>query len=217
MTDFIASVAASLLAGILLVVITALASQRARWVLTGLLGRLLDVDVDVVFSDKTTAQSDVQREIKRAHTVAILTGRGSELQRDTFDPLFLHRPAARNVRVRILLPKTAVAPGEHDWTLQRETELARFDAAFGKGLLREQIEANARFFQEYVATGKMELRRFQHPHIGRIVLTDRCAYYTPYRNDSHGRDCPVYKFRRGDMYDNLQRLFDQLWEAASET
>jgi hypothetical protein len=217
MTGFIASVAASLVAGILLLVITAFTSQRARWILTGLLGRLLGVDVEVVFSDKTAAQADVRHEITRAHDVAILTGRGSELQRDTFDPLFLHRPAARNVRIRILLPKTAVAPGEHDWTLQRETELARFDSAFGKGLLGEQIEANLRFFQEYVASGKVELRRFQYPHIGRIVLTDRCAYYTPYRADSHGRDCPVYKLRRGDLYDNLERLFDQLWEAASGT
>ena len=32
--------------------------------------------------------------------------------------------------------------------------------------------------------------------------------------DRHGRECPVYKFRRGDLYDNFQRLFDQLWNAA---
>jgi len=214
MTGFIESVGASLLAGVILVFITAFTSQRARWILTGLLGRLLDVDVDAVFSDKTAAQADVQREIKRAHKVDIMSGRGSELQRDTFDALFLNRPANRTVSLRILLPKTAVAPGEHDWTLQRETELSRFDGAFGKGLLREQIDSNVRFFQEYVASGKVELRRFQYPHIGRVVLTDRCAYYTPYRADRHGRECPVYKFRRGDLYDNLQRLFDQLWNAA---
>jgi hypothetical protein len=214
MPGFIESVGASLLAGIILVLITAVASERARWVLTGLLGRLLDVDVDAVFPDKTVAQADVQREIKRARYVDILSGRGSELQRDTFDALFLNRPADRSVRVRILLPKTIAAAGEHDWTLQRETELSQFDGAFGKGLLREQIDANVRFFQEYVASGKVELRRFQYPHIGRIVLTDRCAYYTPYRADRHGRDCPVYKFRRGDFHDNLQRLFDQLWGAS---
>lgn len=186
MASFLFSVLASLLAGVLLLIAATTVSRRARWVLTGILGRLLDVDIDVVFSDKRAAEADVRKELGRAREVAIFTGRGNELQRDTFDPIFLHRPAAKPLRIRVLLPRTD-GSGDFDWTQQRGEELAKFDQAFGRrGLLNEQIETTARFLDQYVTSGKVELRRFSCPHIGRIILTDRCAFFTPYRHDSHG-------------------------------
>jgi hypothetical protein len=113
----------------------------------------------------------------------------------------------------VLLPRTE-EPADSAWTQQRQNELARFDHAFGRpGLLKEQIETNARFLDQYLNNERAQLRRFSCPHIGRLVITERCAYFTPYRSDSHGRGCPVYKFRRGDLYDNFSRLFDQLWNA----
>jgi hypothetical protein len=197
--------------------VTAAVSSRARWVLTGILGRLLDVDIDAVFTDKRAAEADVRKELARAREIAIFTGRGNELQRDTFDPVFLHRPAAKALRVRILLPRTD-GSGEFDWTQQREEELSKFDRAFARhGLLKDQIETTARFLEGYVSTARVELRRFNCPHIGRIILTDRCAFFTPYRHDSHGRDCAVYKYRRGDLYENYTRLYEQLWMASDPT
>jgi hypothetical protein len=174
----------------------------------------LDIDIDAVFSDKRAAASDVHRELSRATAVSILASRGNELQRDTFDPLFMNRPAGKAIQVRILLPETTVGERNYDWTAQREAELARFDPAFGHGLLREQIETTVAFLQRYFAGGHVELARFNYPHVGRIVITDRCAFYTPYRKDSHGRDSVIFKYRRGEMYDNLSRLFEQLWDAA---
>ena len=104
--------------------------------LTGILGRLLDIDIDGVFSDKRTAEVDVRKELGRAREIAIFTGRGNELQRYTFDPIFLHRPATKPLRIRVLLPRTDAS--DYDWTRQREEELAEFDHAFGRqGLLRE--------------------------------------------------------------------------------
>jgi hypothetical protein len=214
MTGFWISVLASLLAGVLMVIVTASVSSRARWVLTGILGRLLDVDIDAVFTDKRAAEADVRKELARAREIAIFTGRGNELQRDTFDPIFLRRPAATALRVRVLLPRTD-GSGEFDWTHQREVELSEFDHAFARqGLLKDQIETTARFLEGYVNTANVELRRFNYPHIGRIILTDRCAFFTPYRHDSHGRDCAVYKYRRGDLYENFARLYEQLWMAS---
>lgn len=214
MANFLISVLASLFAGVVLLIVTATVSSRARWVLTGILGRLLEVDIEGVFSDKRAAEADVRKELALAREVAIFTGRGNELQRDTFDPIFLHRPAAKPLRVRVLLPRTD-SPADFDWTQQREEELAKFDHAFKRrGLLKEQIETTARFLDQYITSAKVELRRFSSPHIGRIILTQRCAYFTPYRHDSHGRDCSVYKFRRGDLYDNFARLYEQLWMAS---
>jgi hypothetical protein len=92
----------------------------------------------------------------------------------------------------------------------------RFVVALAVARMREQIETNVRFLEQYVAAGQVEVRRFSSPRIGRIVLTERCAYFTPYRKDRHGRDSVVYKFRRGDMYDSYSRLFEQLWESAGE-
>jgi hypothetical protein len=212
-SEFLFSVVASIVAGLVLLATTATLSARVRWLLTGILGRLLDVDIDEVFSDKKAAERDIKREISKARNVAILTGRGNELQRDTFDSLFLHKPATTKVRCRVLLPETDPTRPGYTWTEQRERELATFDRAFGRDLLREQIETNVRFLEQYVAAGQAELRRFNSPHVGRVVLTERCAYFTPYRKDRHGRDSVVYKFRRGDMYDSYLRLFEQLWEA----
>ena len=101
---------------------------------------------------------------------------------------------------------------EYDWTAQRDLELAEFDKSFGNNLLHTQVETNVNFLAPYVANDSVELRRFNAPHIGRIILTDRCVYYTPYRFNSHGRESRVYKYRRGgDTYDNFMRLFQQLW------
>lgn len=214
MSNFLINILASLIGSAILIFIASLVSQQARWVLIGLLSHLLDVDIDFVFTNKAAAQSDLQAEMRKARDVAILAGRGNELQREPFASLFHERPEKRQVRVRILLPETVPRKGEYDWTYQREHELTQFDPAFGNGLLRSQIEASVQFFQQHIAAKLVELRRFNYPHIGRIVITERFMYYTPYRRDAHGRDSKVYKFRRGgEMYDNFSRLFEQLWEA----
>lgn len=210
--SFLANIAASFIASVVFVLGAALFSSRARWLLTGVLGHLLRVDIEAVYDDKTEAGADLSRELARAHDVAILTGRGNELQRDTFYPLFLKRPAAKDIRVRILLPITDRTA--QDWTQQREDELAQFDPSYAKrGLLKEQIQATSKFLEQYIANGQVELRRFSMPHVGRIVITDRCVFFTPYREDSHGRDCSIYKYRRGDMYDSYARFFEQLWNS----
>lgn len=213
MSAFLISILASIIAGALLLFATSALSRGARWVLTGALGRLLDIDIEAVFADKLAAEAEVRRELLKATEISIVTTRGNELQRDTFDPLFLNRRPTKNLRVRILLPVTSVEPGQRSWIDQREQELATFDHAFGAGLLRDQVEANVRFLQKYVSAGHVELRRFNAPHWARLVLTERCAFLTPYQKDAHGRDSVVYKFRRGNMYDSLLRLFEQLWKS----
>jgi hypothetical protein len=214
MANFLLSILASIVAGVTLIWAAGFISKQARWVLIGTLGRLLNLDVDYVFTSKTEVQSDLQKELSRSNDVAIFTGRGNELQRRTFSALFLERPEKRQVRVRILLPRTILKDGEYDWTQQRENELAKFDPAFGNGLLREQIQVIVRFFQQHLSAKTVEVRQYNYPHIGRIVITERFAYYTPYRKDAHGSNSPIYKFRRGgEMYDNFLRLFEQLWNA----
>jgi hypothetical protein len=208
---FIITILAELVAGFLLIIAGGVLSKRARWILTATLGRLLDVDVDYVFRSKRESDEDVRDELGRASFVCLLTGRGNELQRDTFEAVLRLDSREGRTRFKILLPSTSPET-QPNWTAQREGEIAAFDAAFGKGILANQIETSAKFLEPYVALGRVELKRFNYPHIGRILLTDRVVYFTPYRADAHGRDSQVIKYRRGgEMYDVFSRLFTQLW------
>ena len=209
---FIETILAELIAGILLIVLSSFLSKKARWVLTATLGRLLDIDVEYVFRNKREADVDIREEIDDASFVYLLTGRGNELQRETFAGA-LGPPKGRKPDFRILLPVARPKANEPDWTEQREREIAAVDTAFGKGILRDQLETTIKFLSPYVSVGDLELKHFNYPHIGRILITDRVVYFTPYRRDSHGRDSHVIKYRRGgEMYDWFLRLFNQLWE-----
>jgi hypothetical protein len=211
---FLWNVAASLLASLLFVTVAGALSKTARGLLITLLGRLLDIDVEAVFRNPREAARDIERELDRSRSVAVLTGRGGELQRETFARL-LREAAAGRRRIRILLPRSARPGTGIDWTDDREREVASFDPAFGAGILREQIEVTVRYLGPFVAAGAVELRLFDYPHVGRVLLTDRTAYFTPYRADAHARDSRVIKYRcGGDMHDHLQRLFDKLWLSA---
>lgn len=209
--QFLANLAASILAGLLIIGAAALISRSARWILTGLLGRILRIDVDYVFLDSAEVQDDLMTAIERANDVRILTGRGHELQLDMFARLFQRRPHGDRVSTRVLLPAEEPSAGQFDWTQQREMELAAFDPAFGNGLLKRQIGTTAEFLRGHP---EVQTRRFQAPHLGRIILTDRFAYFTPYRSDAHGRRSEVLKLWRGELYDGFARLFELVWQGS---
>ena len=200
------TIIAELIAAALLVLLGGFVSRRLRWVLTIVLGSILGIDIEYVFRNKSQADDDIRNEISHSSFLYLLTGRGNELQRDTF------KQALSGVsEFKILLPVASVPHGVVDWTAEREQEMARIDPAFGTGILPKQIETNAEFLKGYVNSGTVQLKRFNYPHIGRILITDRAAYFTPYRQGSHGRDSDIIKYRRGEMYDCLMRLFNQLW------
>jgi hypothetical protein len=205
------TIIAELIAGFLLLILGGLLSKKARWVLTATLGRLLDVDVEYVFRSKREADEDIRREINRTSFIYLLTGRGNELQRETFAGALRTTSTGAKPIFRILLPIARPKAGQDDWTGQREKEIASIDLAFGNGILREQIETTVKFLDKYVDAGVVEVKRFNYPHIGRVLITDRVVYFTPYRRDAHGRDSSVIKYRRGEMYDFFLRLFDQFW------
>ncbi|MDM8550999.1 hypothetical protein QUF72_13010 [Desulfobacterales bacterium HSG2] len=217
METFLSNFLASIVAGIVIIIGAALFSKKAKWIFTGLVARLMDIDIDSVYESKKEAQHDLRADFKKSKHVAILTGRGNEFQRDTFGQLF-SRALNNSVHVRILLPETSLKHGEYDWTMQRDEEVAKFDQAFGKGVLGKQININVEFLQKYLESGEVELRRFNYPHIGRIIITEKYAYFSPYLAHAHGRDAKIYKYRRGgEMYENYQRLFEQLWTAGESS
>jgi len=212
--NFVISVLASVIGGALLLVIAGNLSQKARWVLIGVLSRILDVDIDYVFKDKKSSEGDMRKEIELAHWILFFAGRGNELQRDTFSSVFSKHTSERLDSFRILLPETSLPSGEYNWLNQREQELATFDPAYGDGLLSNQVESNITFLKSHIKDQKIQLRRYNMPNVGRLVITDRCLFYTPYSKEAHGRHSKVYKFRRHcEMYENMLRFFEQIWTA----
>jgi hypothetical protein len=213
--QFLWSVVAGILSGLVLVAVVALTSRTARWILTGLLGRVLRIDIDYVFSNSNEAQGDVRESVEHSNDVRILTGRGHDLQLDAFASLFQRRPQSDRTTVRVLLPSVRPTQSEFDWTDQRERELASFDPAFGHGLLKRQVQMTAEFLAGHSGP-LLEVRRYEAPHLGRVIITDRFAYLTLYRRRAHGRQSEVLKIRRGELYDGLARLFELVWEASVE-
>jgi hypothetical protein len=207
-------VLASIIGSITLIIFGGLFSRNLRWLLTGVLGRLLDVDIEYVFRSKSDADEDILKELEKASFVYLMTGRGNDIQRGLFDKVLHQKPRGRLSEVKILLPLPRKSSST-DWIAQRENELATFDPAFGRGVLRHQIEMTIKYLENYVSSGGIELRLFDSPHIGRIIITDRVVYFTPYLAHAHGKDCRVVKHRRGsDFYDCFSRLFHQLWDVS---
>ena len=67
--DFLASVAASIIAGIVLLAFSPVVFRSARAFLTQLAGRVLRIDVDYVFKDLKDASEDMVMEISQAASV----------------------------------------------------------------------------------------------------------------------------------------------------
>ncbi len=143
-----------------------------------------------------------------------MTSRGNDLQRHVFADT-LRAASAGTKRVRILLPDPD-AVGPPDWIDVRETETGSFDHAYRSGLLRLQIRQNISYLAAHAASGRMEMRLYNQPHIARIVLTDRVVYLTQYEDTRHGQLSPVKKYRRGDMYDYLCRTVALTWDHARQ-
>lgn len=211
MSTFIVSVIGSVAATVLTFLGSLFWSHRFRWWLSRTVARLSDGDFGQTWRNKKESETDLQHEISRAKFVHLISGRGSELQRSTFAALLLGKSRSR--KFQILLP----AVGDADtgkWTEKRDQELSLFDPSFGGGLLAQQIETTVSSLSSAVDAGFVELRRFSLPHIGRIVITDRVAFFTPYSEDRHGRDNPVMKYPAGSpLYEILERFFEQSWEA----
>jgi hypothetical protein len=216
MKEFLLGVLSSLAAGIVLAIFATSTSVRTRRLMARALGALTGTDLDATFVDRSRAAADIRTELRSAKEIRLLAGRGSELQRETFEALLSKRPALARATFRVLLPVSRGGRLYTYWLRSRESEVSSFDLSFRTGMLAAQVDANVRFLRPHIESGTTQLRRYNCPHLGRILLTDRYCYFTPYRATAHGRESPVMKYRRGDTYDWFGRLFELLWQAGSD-
>jgi hypothetical protein len=178
---------------------------------TRLLSKVTGLGILRVYSQKA-ANADLGRDLRQARWVRVLAPRGNELTRDSFQPLW----QGRNERlefVELLLPDPADAGG---WLRVREEDLRRTDPAIEPGLLAKQVTANLDYLGAVAARNPaVTLRLFDAPNTGRIIVTDRLAYFTLYNAHGHGRHSPCLVVQSGSaMYEHALELFAHLWRVA---
>jgi hypothetical protein len=212
MTTFLIGIASAVVAAFIVLGTTALFSWRVRWLIVVVLGRIVGIDIERVFSTQTAASTLLITELRKARWVKFMAGRGNELTRSTCGVLW--DPDNGRLRsAKILLPDPELSdPGS--WLADRESEAARHDKGYGRGLIADQTRANIRFIIEHNRE-TVELRLFDFPHIARIVATDRVVFFTPYSDAEHGSSGTCIVFRGpGSMYDFFVRLFDKVWSTS---
>lgn len=200
----------SLIASLIAFVLISLFSETVRRALTAVASTFLGIDVKYVFKNGRESQNSVQLSLKRSKTIKIFAGRGNEFQGSFYLPLLEANEKVKK-DIKILLPDIYNQPRSMDWIAYREDELSKVDHAFGKGILKTQIAATFGFLHKYLESKILDLRCYNYPHIGRIIITDDSVFFTPYSAVLHGRDSQVYQYVRGEMYDYYIRFFDMIW------
>jgi len=96
--NFLYNVLASIIGGITVLVVAGIVSDKAKWVLTGLLSRIVDADLEYVYKSKKDCEIDLYNDLKETRNLFMIVPRGNELQRDAFIPIFLkNRIRQRNL------------------------------------------------------------------------------------------------------------------------
>jgi hypothetical protein len=215
MSAFLVGVLSSIIASCLLVIAGWFGSHRIRKILTKMLSRLVGVDIEQRFATQREAAGELVTAINKAREIDIFVGRGSELTRSTFDRLW-NEQGSRLRQVRILIPDPEVS-GLGSWFSDRELEMASHDRAYGDNLIAEQVKANIRYVARMVAgRPEFEVRLYDFPHLGRIIITDRVSFLTTYTDRQHGSASPCLMFNnKGPLYDFCKRIFDKAWLKAT--
>jgi hypothetical protein len=207
------AVTTKVIAGLITCFLAWLFTVRFRSLLIIAFARIIGSDLVYIYPTRDRAKRGLLNELCCASFVDLLTGRGFELQTEGFAELLGDRPRSRTCKFRVLLPTTTNINQGPDWTDINDHMMAVKDASYGSGLLKEQLAATRNLLEGYEKHGLVEVREFNTPHVGRILITDRYAYFNPYNERKHAHNNPVLCFRAGGMvYEGLRRYFNLLWD-----
>ena len=210
MTELVYAVVGAL-AGTVIAGVAVRVGRASRGRFARVIEVLTGTHYEKAFRNKAAAATEIDRELARASHVRLLTGRGDDLRRDTFSR-FLPPRATGATRFQILLPRVG-APGL--WVEDREQELESFDVGYQNGVLRRSILSNVDFLRTFVDSDAITVSEYDFPHLGRLLLTERVAYLTPYTSRTHGRHDPVIRYYRGsETYYFFERLFNKVLQSS---
>ncbi len=208
----IMGILASLIAYFIIKAISDLFVKKSgKKIVSNILGKVLGIEIKNIFKNSEDVVEDLQIELKKAKNIAILTGRGLDLRKG---PKFqeIYENSKNKDSIRILLPRTIFTSDETDWTAHRQSELETASKAY-RGNLKNDILETQNSIINHDTSKKIKIKCFNTPHIGRIVITERVAYFTPYETNKDGLESRIFKYgTNDDMYNALTRLFDVIWE-----
>ncbi|MFJ3698359.1 hypothetical protein ACIPW9_30320 [Streptomyces sp. NPDC090052] len=212
MTEFLFGILSSLTASAILLVVGLLRGARPLWWLVAAYSRYTGTGLGRIYRHQSSAEENLARDLRRAHWVKVLAGRGNVLTREAFSPLWSEGVPSQSVQ--ILLPDPD--PQEDSWLDRRSHEVARFDPGFTQDLLRNQVRTNINYLARVThARDGIELRTFNLPNNCRVIATDCVAYLTFYSASTHGRNSPcLYARAPGILYTAALRQFDATWTHA---
>jgi hypothetical protein len=210
MSGFALGVVSSVAATALLTLSGWLARVRLRRVVLRALSGLSGIGLDRMYPTQREANGDLAGDLARARWIKVLTGRGNELTRDSFQQTWLEADS-RLESVQILLPDPDV--GADSWLAERENEILRYDTGYRPGLLADQVRANVTYLNAVDdVSQRIEVRLIDLPTLCRLILTDELLYFTPYEGARHGRNSPCLVFRYpSPMYNFGVHTFQTAW------
>lgn len=145
---------------------------------------------------------DFKHEMKKAKRLAICTSRGSFLM----DPPYREYLNKKTIPIKILLPDTR----NDKWIKRRTSEVSASGDGYTERAFTGAIDSNIEFLQ--ACRGSISIRVYDCIHIGRIILTDKVAYFSPYLENTYGEDVPVYKYKvNSTKYNWLKRMLQEMW------
>ena len=207
--NYFTNVSASIVGGLITILIVPIISRKARELYVKLLATIFGMDLAYVYKNKEEANRALQEDVPNSRLLKVLTARGNDFQQDAFTAVVDDRKVFEEAK--ILLPNPFDCRNV-DWFKQREEELHVFDKSFGWDVLKHQTKANILYLINHIKKERIEVRTHQFPLIGRIVITDKHAYFTPMLKDRYIRRNKTYKYNvGGEMYCYYTRLFDQFW------
>ena len=197
-------VISSLVATIIWLMVISMQSKRFREFLFQVTDFLLHTDLLYVYRDAQEAESDVIEDIKTSSKVRIYTGRGQFLQKDGYTEAL----ADVHTQVEIVIPVSYV---NNHWLQARAEEMHNINDAFNAQQLATDIQATETYLESFIARGTVVLRHTNTQHIGKIIILDECAYFTPYQLKKYGIDSKIYKYKaNSNMYGWVTRYFEGL-------
>jgi len=207
MNSFLISLAGSLVAAIVIALFGYFFSRTFRDLLVMIFSRLLGIGIDKIYKKSTDSNDDVSRAVEQAEFVKIFAPRGHTLSGE-----YVTRLSKKPKSVcHILLPST-----NNDalyWIEQRASERTAPHKKEASDLINA-INTTADSLSTYEKQGLLKLKRFNHPHIARLVITDKWVFFLPLKSGVRAMDCKMVKYSRCSfMYDFWNRYFDQIWDS----
>ena len=214
MVAFAVGVVSSLVASAVVLIAGWFLSGAFRRLLIRLVSGMCGSDIEDIYRSQAIANPDVAKELRMARSVCFFGGRGNELTRETFAALWTS-DNRRLESVRILLPDPSSSTRD-SWLSRREREMETYDRGYVGRMIETQIRSNIQYLMNKTRNrSDIEVRLYDFPHLGRIVITDRKAFVTPYTDRAHGSESPCLRLRRpGPLYDFAERIFAEAWSTA---